>query len=328
MTVQVNVRSAGTYRLEALFEKANKYADLSSTQDLAAGQNTIRLQMTADQLRVELGETGPFRRTDLRLSMVTNSGVEFVDKRESAGASAAWTLGGQGFSVRLGGTATLTAAPLPLPATGYKELSFSIPVTVTKPGECTWQVIVGQRNGDFKQTFDDYLSVGGSMPFSTILRGSIPGWKIRRQQAGGVFEIQFASVNCGGPMERWTGEGLARSEAYRAADFENPVPSFEIAPQSTNPGRLVMPRALLLTSEFFFEVEAIAGFENNLSCTVSPNRPGITAVFDRMPARPIDWPIKILVTVNAQAEVGPNPLTVSCEGRGVTKSAVLNLTVN
>ena len=328
MNVQVNVRTAGAYRLEAMFEKGTNYTILRTTQNLSADLNTMTIQAPAEQLRLEVAETGPFRRTDLRLMQITSGGMEFVDKRETAGSSAAWTLGGREFSVRLNGTATLTASPSPLPASGYTELSFAVPVIVTRPGDCVWQVIVGQRNGEFKQTFDDYLDVTGTMPFSTILRGSIPSWKIRREGAGGVFEIRSASVNCGGPTERWAAESVAVSEPYRSADFANPTPSFEISAQYTNPSRLAMPRAQSMTNEFFFEVKAMAGFDNNLTCTLSPERPGITAVFDRMPSRPQDWPIKILVTVTPQAEVGPSPLTIACTGRGVTQSAVLNLSVN
>ena len=300
----------------------------STDQSLVAGQNTIILKLPAEEVRIALGGSGPYRRMDLRFMMLNGGNIEFVDKRETAGSSAAWVLGGKEYTVRLNGTATLTASPLPLPTTGYKELKFSIPVLIMQPANCSWQVTVGQLNGDFKQTFDEYIDATGTMPFSANLTASIPGWKLRRAQAGGVFEIRSATVYCPGPMGRWAAESLARSEPYRAADFENPVPSFEISPQYTNPARLVMPRSQSLTNEFFFEVEALAGFDNNLSCTLSPDRPGITAVFDRMPSRPIDWPVKILVTVGPLAVPGPSPLTISCVGRGVTKTAVLALSVN
>jgi hypothetical protein len=328
MNVQVNVRNAGLYRLDATLEQGEKYASLSTEQTLVAGQNTMTLTLAAEQARMLLGSVGPFRRTDLRLMRLNGGNIEFVDKRESAGSSAPWSLGGQDYTVRLNGVPTLLASPLPLPASGYKELKFSVPVLITQPGSCSWQVTVAQRNGEFRQTIDEYIDATGTMPFSGNLTGSIPGWKIRRAQAGGVFEIQSATVNCPGPMGRWIGESIVRSEPYRSADFENPIPSFELSAQYTNPARLVMSRSQSRTNEFFFEVEALAGFENNLSCTLSPDRPGITAVFDRMPSRTIDWPIKILVTVGPLAIPGPSPLTISCIGRGVTKTAVLALSVN
>lgn len=229
--------------------------------------------------------------------------------------------------VALDGTARLAASPLPLPATGYASLSFSIPVKVLRASSCSWQVRIVNRAGTFDFTFDEYFRTSGSLPFSYILTGTIPGWKLRRDQAGGIFEISRASVNCGGPIESWAGESLARSEAYRAADFENLTSSFELSFEAADAYRLNMVRALSTTNEFFFNVQPMAGFDNNLACAASPSYQGVALTFARLPSRPEDWPVKLSVTVTADATPGPSPVTVSCIGRGVTKTAVLSLVV-
>ncbi len=327
VSARVNIRKDGTYRLDGRLAKGQKYFDLSTTQTLARGPQTMILQVTAEDLRLNVAESGPFKRDDFRLSRVDTPVAEFVDKKLTAGQTAAWQLGGTAVGVALDGTARLAASPLPLPATGYTGLSFSIPVKVLRAGSCSWQVRIVNRAGTFEFTFDEYFRTSGSLPYSYVLTGTIPGWKLRREQAGGIFEINRASVNCGGPLASWAGESLARSEAYRAADFENLTPSFELAFEGADAYRLNMVRALSTINEFFFNVQPIAGFDNNLACAASPSYPGVALSFDRLPSRPEDWPVKISVTVTPDATSGPSPVTISCTGRGVTKTAVLSLVV-
>ncbi|WP_031496618.1 hypothetical protein [Bryobacter aggregatus] len=328
LSVALSVRKAGRYKLSGRLQKGTKYLELATSEFLTPGSHTMILQANAEALRLAVGESGPFQRSGLILTIDADSGIkEFVDRKDVAGQTVAWQLGGAQISVVLAGTPTLTASPIPIPPSGYKELSFAIPIQVLRPGTCTWEVQVVTQSGSFAYTVNEFFEAAGAMPFSYTLRGSVPGWKIRRDQAGGHFKIEHASVNCGGPLERWYGESLASSDSYRSADFENPIPSFDLSFEEFDRPSLNLTADLSPTKPFFFNVNAIAGFDSNLSCTAAPTYAGIALSFDRMPSREVDWPIKVVVSVTPDAIAGPSPITISCLGRGVTKTALLDLSI-
>ena len=277
-------------------------------------------------MRIDVGELGPFQRRDLRLLLVEGTATSFMDERANAGNSAAWQLGGTPFSVRANGAASLSPLPTVLPATGYTSLNFSIPVRIEIAALCAWQVVIVSRNGSYSQMIDDAFQVS-SIPFITNIEGSIPGWKIRKAQGGGIFEIQSAKVACGGALNTWSGESLAQTGPHRSADFELLAPSFDLSFESTDTKRLQIPATQTRPQEFFFNVDPIGDFDNNLSCTFDRQPPGITLSFDAMPANKFDWPVKVMVTLASTVAPGPAPVTISCTGRGITKTAVLGLNI-
>ncbi len=105
-----------------------------------------------------------------------------------------------------------------------------------------------------------------------------------------------------------------------AADFANPAPSFELSLALTVYKYLNLNRAASRTWPFFARVTPIAGFENTLHCTATPQYPGVIMEFEQMPAPPIEWPVKLNVTATPAAAAGPAPVTVECTGRGITRS--------
>jgi hypothetical protein len=328
LRVRVNARRAGQYQVAATLFRGDRYLELRSEATLPAGAQSVVLKESAETIRVQLGDSGPFQRRDLQLLFKQEENFVLSDSRDDAGSTAAWSLGGATQSVLPDGPASIAPFPTTLPPDGYTSLKFRIPVKVLRQAaECSAYVVIGNRTQELQAGFNIYFAPSEPFPFRYIIEDEVPSWKIRRAQAGGAFFIQEAKVSCGGPLEEWSAKNIANTAPIRAADLKQVLPDFSLTFNTLDNALLTFNRAANQTNRFYFEVDPVADFENNLSCTVSPTYPGITTTFLKNPVPQFDWPVTIDVLVTPQAATGPAPMTVSCTGRGITKTAPLNVVV-
>lgn len=130
-----------------------------------------------------------------------------------------------------------------------------------------------------------------------------------------------------GSLNTWSGESLTQTGPHRSADFELVAPSFGLNLEIADTKRLQISAALTRPLEFFLNVHPICDFDNNMTCSFDRDPTGITLSLETMPAKLLDWPIKEMVILTSEVVPGPTPVTISCMGRRINKTAMLALNI-